>query len=184
MEKVSSAVEMVLPPGVFITTMPLWVAASTSTLSVPTPARPTTRSFGAASMRFFVTLVSERTIIAATSPTSGNSSDSGSRFSRTVTLNSGRCWSRAIPFGEMDSQINTFINRGRTVGQGPGQVKSTKPRAVSGSWRIQNGSADSRVRAFLASDQVRADKTVRAPVLLFLESAQDPDLAGSVGFRA
>src|SRR5258708_4609424 len=49
-ENVNSAVEIVLPLGVFITTMPRWVAASTSTLSTPTPARPTTRKLGAASM--------------------------------------------------------------------------------------------------------------------------------------
>ena len=36
--------------------------------------------------------------------------------------------------------------------------------------RIQDWSADSRVRAFLASDSVRADKAVRAPVASFLES--------------
>ena len=40
--KVSSAVAMVLPDGVFMTTTPRSVAASTSTLSTPTPARPTT----------------------------------------------------------------------------------------------------------------------------------------------
>src|SRR5439155_23818467 len=111
-ENVSSAVEIVLPPGVFITTMPRCVAVSTSTLSTPTPARPTTRSFGAASMTRFVTLVSDRTTSAATSPTSGSSSASASRFSRTVTLNSGCCCSRAIPFGEMGSQIITFIKQG------------------------------------------------------------------------
>ena len=44
MAKDSSAVETVLPPGVFITTTPRCVAASTSTLSTPTPARPTTRN--------------------------------------------------------------------------------------------------------------------------------------------
>ena len=37
---VSSAVAMVLPDGVFMTTTPRSVAASTSTLSTPTPARP------------------------------------------------------------------------------------------------------------------------------------------------
>ena len=37
--RVCSAVEMVLPPGVFITTMPCRVAASVSMLSTPTPAR-------------------------------------------------------------------------------------------------------------------------------------------------
>ena len=37
---VCSAAEMVLPPGVFITTTPLAVAALISILSTPTPARP------------------------------------------------------------------------------------------------------------------------------------------------
>jgi CheY-like chemotaxis protein len=52
MVKLNSAVVTVLPPGVFITTVPCCVAASMSTLSTPTPARPTTRNFGAASMTF------------------------------------------------------------------------------------------------------------------------------------
>ena len=44
-EKACSAVEIVFPPGAFITITPRRVASSTSTLSIPTPARPTTRSF-------------------------------------------------------------------------------------------------------------------------------------------
>ena len=56
-EKACSAVEMVFPPGVFITMMPRLVAASTSTLSTPTPARPTTLSFVAASMTLALTFV-------------------------------------------------------------------------------------------------------------------------------
>ena len=44
-EKACSAVEIVFPPGVFITMMPRLVAASTSTLSTPTPARPMTFRF-------------------------------------------------------------------------------------------------------------------------------------------
>ena len=43
-EKACSAVEIVFPPGVFMTMMPRFVAASTSTLSTPTPARPMTFS--------------------------------------------------------------------------------------------------------------------------------------------
>src|SRR6266404_2471910 len=66
-------------------------------------------------MTLRVTFVSERTTIAAASRTSGSSSASESRLSSTVTLNSGRCCNRAIPFGETGSQINTFINRGRTL---------------------------------------------------------------------
>ena len=56
-----SAVVMELPNGVFITTMPRCVAAGTSMLSTPMPARPMTLSFVAASMTGFVTLVAERT---------------------------------------------------------------------------------------------------------------------------
>src|SRR2546430_15072210 len=42
--------------------------------------------------------------------------------------------------------------------------------------RIQDWSADSPVRAFLASDHVRADKAVRAPVSPFLESTLPSDV--------
>jgi hypothetical protein len=58
---------MVLPEGVFITITPRSVAASTSTLSTPTPARPTTLSFVAAAMTSRVIFVSERTTIASAS---------------------------------------------------------------------------------------------------------------------
>ena len=43
-ENACSAVETVFPPGAFNTMIPRRVAVSTSTLSTPTPARPTTRS--------------------------------------------------------------------------------------------------------------------------------------------
>ena len=56
-----SAVVTELPNGVFITTTPRWVAASTSILSTPMPARPTTLSRGAAASTSAVTLVAERT---------------------------------------------------------------------------------------------------------------------------
>ena len=84
-ETVSSAVEMVFPLGVFITTMPRVVAASTSTLSTPTPARPTTRNDFAAAIIFLETFVSERTTNAVASATSGINSASDKRFGRTTT---------------------------------------------------------------------------------------------------
>jgi hypothetical protein len=71
--KVSSAVAIVLPDGVFMTITPRSVAASTSTLSTPTPARPTTLRSGAAAMTSAVIFVSERTAIACTSFTSSSS---------------------------------------------------------------------------------------------------------------
>eukprot|EP00953_Heterococcus_sp_UTEX-ZZ885_P041346 21100-Heterococcus_DN1.PRE.2 len=46
----SSAAETVLPPGVFITSTPLAVAAGTSMLSTPVPALPTMRRRLPASM--------------------------------------------------------------------------------------------------------------------------------------
>ena len=46
--KACSQVEIVLPPGVFMTTIPAFVAAVLSILSVPTPALPITFSFLAA----------------------------------------------------------------------------------------------------------------------------------------
>src|SRR3954468_20311299 len=55
-----SAVVMVLPSGVFITTTPRVVAERTSTLSTPMPARPTTFRLVATSSSSFVTFVAER----------------------------------------------------------------------------------------------------------------------------
>ena len=60
--KVCSAVDSELPPGVFMTMAPQRVAASTSMLSKPVPARPMTFSFGAAASTWAVTLVELRTI--------------------------------------------------------------------------------------------------------------------------
>ena len=48
---VCSATDTALPPGVFITSTPAAVAAGSSTLSTPTPARPITRSLGAAASK-------------------------------------------------------------------------------------------------------------------------------------
>jgi hypothetical protein len=56
----SSAAALELPPGVFMTTTPLAVAAGMSTLSRPDPARPTTLRLPAAESRSAVTLVALR----------------------------------------------------------------------------------------------------------------------------
>mmetsp|Transcript_24775 Transcript_24775/g.43291 ORF Transcript_24775/g.43291 Transcript_24775/m.43291 type:complete len:361 (+) Transcript_24775:2350-3432(+) len=55
--RVSSAVEMVLPPGVFSTRIPAFVAAFRLMLSTPVPARPTSFSFLAAPSTSSVTFV-------------------------------------------------------------------------------------------------------------------------------
>ena len=53
----SSATLKLFAPGAFMTTMPRAVAAGTSTLSTPVPARAMTRSLGAASIISRVTFV-------------------------------------------------------------------------------------------------------------------------------
>ena len=58
---------MLLAPGAFITTMPRALAAGTSTLSTPVPARAIARSRGAALISAAVTLVALRTTIASAS---------------------------------------------------------------------------------------------------------------------
>ena len=56
-----SAVVMLFPNGVFMTTMPAADAAGMSTLSTPMPARPITFRFGAAAITSAVAFVAERT---------------------------------------------------------------------------------------------------------------------------
>jgi hypothetical protein len=61
----SSAAETMLEVGALTTITPDWVAARTSTLSRPTPARATTLSRGAAASASASTFVAERTRIAS-----------------------------------------------------------------------------------------------------------------------
>ncbi len=65
MDTVCSAVETVLPPGVFMTMMPRRDAAWTSILSTPAPARPITFIAWASWMISAVTFVPLRTMSAA-----------------------------------------------------------------------------------------------------------------------
>ena len=58
-----SAAETMFDSGAFATTMPRRVAASTSTLSTPTPARPITFRFVATAISSAVSFVAERMTI-------------------------------------------------------------------------------------------------------------------------
>ena len=60
-----SAADTTVDSGAFATTMPRRVAASTSTLSTPTPARPITFRRVARSISSAVSFVAERTTIAS-----------------------------------------------------------------------------------------------------------------------
>ena len=94
----SSAAETMLDVGAFTTITPDCVAAFTSTLSSPTPARATTLSRGAAASASASTLVAERTRSASASPMAASSaarsepshsrtSKSGPRASMVAGLN-------------------------------------------------------------------------------------------------
>ena len=60
-----SAAATTLDCGAFATTIPRLVAAGTSTLSTPMPARPITRSRSARSIRSAVSFVDDRITIAS-----------------------------------------------------------------------------------------------------------------------
>src|SRR4249919_998679 len=111
-----SAAASVLPSGAFITAMPLAVAASTSMVSTPAPARPMTFSPLALANASAGTLVADRTSTASTSAnararTPGSLIGSGAtRTSHPASRN------RARPSSWMPSQASTFIASSIGVG--------------------------------------------------------------------
>ncbi len=107
-DKACSAVVMVLPPGVFITTMPRFEAAGMSTLSSPVPARPTTFNRGEAAIRSAVTLVALRMTRASASLISASNS-SGFMPGRATTSMLGWDLRMSIPAWCKLSLIRTFM---------------------------------------------------------------------------
>src|SRR5947208_11975281 len=67
--------------------------------------------------------------------------------------------------GGADSSKSVVHDDGRRKGPGPEALEA----GVFALRSLEDGSADSRVRAFLASDPVPADKSVLAPVCAFLQ---------------
>src|SRR5215471_13236842 len=106
-ENACSAVERVFPPGALSTTMPRRVAASTSTLSTPTPARPTTRSFMPAFKIAAVIFVWLRTTSALNDGMSATSSRSPNPVLM-VTSSARSRESSSTPRSEIGSEIRTF----------------------------------------------------------------------------
>src|SRR4029077_19725083 len=109
---VCSAAATMLPRGALTTRIPLRVAAGTSMLSTPTPARPTTRSFRPASSTGAVTRVSLRTISASNSGIRLISSASSSLLT-TVTSPARRSLSRPSSASGSATRI-----RGNSAGRG------------------------------------------------------------------
>src|SRR5438874_8661575 len=123
---VCSAAAMMLPRGALTTRMPLAVAAGTSMLSTPTPARPTTRRRLPASRTRAVTRVSLRTTSASNS---GTSSTSWSSLCLVRTSTSPRARSRATPSSARGSATRI---RSKTLGRHRRPVQRSHRRADSG----------------------------------------------------
>ena len=96
---------MVFPSGEFTTTIPWRVAAFTSILSTPTPARPIILSLVPASITSAVTLVPDRNIKASYS---GIILISSSKGSLVFTSTSATCEMISIPAGSIGSETRTF----------------------------------------------------------------------------
>ena len=109
---VCSAAESTLLWGAFTTTMPRLVAASTSMLSTPTPARPITLRRVPASMTSAVTLAAERTTRPSNSPMRRTNS-SWSQSIPSTTSNS--CSRRSMPALPSLSLTRTFLRASLTA---------------------------------------------------------------------
>ena len=118
-----SAVVVVEPPGEFITRTPRSVAASMSTLSTPTPARPTTFRRGACEINSRSTAVALRTTIPSTSATNSSS------FSRAILS-----WTSGVispVFSMTFTPAGSIPSRRSTLNEDMNQRRPTKPRIRS-----------------------------------------------------
>ncbi len=100
----NSAALTMLEVGAFTTMTPAWVAALTSTLSSPTPARAMTFRRFAAAMASASTFVAERTKMASTSAIAGINSSRLAPSQRTTSKSGPRASTVA---GDSSSAINT-----------------------------------------------------------------------------
>jgi hypothetical protein len=107
---VCSAAETMFDCGALQTTIPRRVAAATSTLSTPTPARPITRSASARAISSASTWVAERTTSASASPIAASSA---ARSSSEPSTTSPAPASSSMPAGAIVSATRIFGVIGR-----------------------------------------------------------------------
>src|SRR5215208_763419 len=108
---VCSAAVITFDWGALATTTPRLVAASTSTLSTPTPARPTALSRSARSSRSAVSCVAERIRIASNSPMRRSSSPSSQSAPSSTSSPASR--SSCTPVSPIFSLTRTFTSSRR-----------------------------------------------------------------------
>ncbi len=135
-----SAVVTELPWGVFITTIPRWVAAATSTLSTPIPARPTTFSRSALAITWAVTLVAERMASPSYCAIVASSSDGGSPVRTSAAI--PRALKISTARGLSSSAISTRYMTLLACGIGPRDQKT--PRRASAKAQSSQGKSASR----------------------------------------
>src|SRR4051812_23119183 len=126
---VCSAAVITFDCGAFATTTPRLVAASTSTLSTPTPARPTTLSRSARSIRSPVSLVAERIRMPSNSAMRRSSSPSAQSIPSSTSSPASR--SSCTPDTPIFSLTRTFTSGRRGHRQG-GVEEDALSRADSG----------------------------------------------------
>src|SRR5687768_8170163 len=107
---VCSAAVITFDCGAFATTTPRLVAASTSTLSTPTPARPTTFRRSACSIRSASSVVAERIRMPSNSPMRRSSSPSPQSRPSSTSRPASR--SSSTPDSPIFSLTRTFTSRG------------------------------------------------------------------------
>jgi hypothetical protein len=114
-----SAVVIELPNGVFITMMPLAVAAGMSTLSTPMPARPITLRLFAFSKIFGVTLVAERIARPSKLPTTSASFSLSAPSFGWKSTSTPRSLKICTAAGERASEMRTLGGMARTCALEP-----------------------------------------------------------------
>ena len=147
---VCSAAETMFDSGAFATTIPRRVAASTSTLSTPTPARPTTFSRVARSITSAVTFVAERTIRPSYWSMISSSGES-------VSTSTSKCSrSRSIPASAIRSRTRTFTHAVTGVSNASNARGTATPRSISAPSSISESST--------AASAVAMSKTSNQPM--------------------
>src|SRR5256714_15520807 len=123
---VCSAAETTVDSGAFATTMPRRVAAATSTLSMPTPARPITFSRPARSISSAVSFVADRITIASYPPIVSARSEAPS-----TSTSKPRSRRRRIPASAISSRTKTALI-GRALPSEQGRERAEGERCSNG----------------------------------------------------
>src|ERR1017187_6469486 len=166
---VCSATDTAFPPGVFITSTPAVVAASRSTLSTPTPARPITLSLGDLASTSAVTWTALRT-------SSASASARCCAYSlglETMTFQPGSPRNRSRAAGAMGSAMRMFIV----------QRKRQAPALCTPSLRLRRKRASGRSQETLHLDVHMGGPCLRITFIMPLIDQVQKDMVAAMKAR-